>query len=84
MRGIFIASGMTLLAKLHWVIYIFGAFLVYTGIRIAVKKDEEVKPEKNPVLRLFRRFVPITERYHGNHFFERERDGAWRRRCCWC
>jgi len=69
MRGIFIATGITLLDNLHWVIYIFGAFLVYTGIRLATKKEKELKPEGNPVLRLFRKFVPITRRYHGNKFF---------------
>ena len=69
MRGIFIATGITLLDNLHWVIYIFGAFLVYTGIRLATQKEKELKPEGNPVLRLFRKFVPITRRYHGNKFF---------------
>jgi tellurite resistance protein TerC len=73
MRGIFIATGITLLENLHWVIYIFGAFLVYTGIRLAIQKEQEVKPESNPVLRLFRRFVPITRRYHGSKFFGKAR-----------
>jgi tellurite resistance protein TerC len=71
MRGLFIATGITLLEKLHWIIYVFGAFLVYTGIKIATQKEKEMKPEKNPVLRLFRRFIPITKRYHGNSFFRR-------------
>jgi tellurite resistance protein TerC len=73
MRGIFIATGITLLENLHWIIYIFGAFLVYTGIRIATQKEKELKPEGNPVLRLFRKFVPITRRYHGNKFFTKAR-----------
>ncbi|OGO32988.1 MAG: tellurium resistance protein TerC [Chloroflexi bacterium RBG_16_56_11] len=68
MRGIFIVTGLTLLEKLHWIIYVFGAFLVYTGVRISLKKDGEVQPEKNPVLRLFRRFVPMTKKYHANCF----------------
>jgi tellurite resistance protein TerC len=69
MRGIFIVTGLTLLSRLHWIIYIFGAFLIYTAARLAFNKEEqEIKPEKNPVLRLFRRFVPITKRYHKQRF----------------
>ena len=68
MRAIFIVTGLTLLENLHWIIYIFGAFLIYTAARLAFKQEEEIKPEKNPILRLFRRFVPMTKRYHGNHF----------------
>ncbi|MFA5308655.1 MAG: TerC family protein [Dehalococcoidales bacterium] len=69
MRGIFIATGITLLDNLHWVIYIFGAFLIFTGIKLVTQKDRELKPEKNPVLRLFRKFMPITKRFHGSRFF---------------
>jgi tellurite resistance protein TerC len=69
MRGIFIVTGLTLLSRLHWIIYIFGAFLIYTAARLALSKEEqEIRPEKNPVLRLFRRFVPMTKRYHGQRF----------------
>jgi tellurite resistance protein TerC len=73
MRAIFIVAGLTLLEKLHWVIYIFGAFLVYTGIRMSLKREREMKPEKNPVLKLFRRFVPITKRYHAGCFLLKKR-----------
>jgi tellurite resistance protein TerC len=74
MRGIFIVTGLTLLTRLHWVIYIFGAFLVYTAGRLAFTKEEqEIRPEKNPVLRLFRRFVPMTKRYHGQRFLVKGR-----------
>ncbi len=74
MRGIFIVTGLTLLTRLHWIIYIFGAFLVYTAVRLAFNKGEgEIRPEKNPVLRLFRRFVPLTKRYHGQHFLVKGR-----------
>jgi tellurite resistance protein TerC len=69
MRGIFIATGLTLLENLHWIIYLFGLFLVYTAIRLAFRKDKELEPEKNPVLKLFRRFVPLTKGYHKNRFF---------------
>jgi tellurite resistance protein TerC len=69
MRGIFIVAGLALLANLHWIIYIFGAFLVYTAVRLVLNREKgEIKPEKNPVFRLFRRFVPMTKRYHANHF----------------
>ena len=73
MRAIFIVTGLTLLENLHWIIYIFGAFLIYTAARLAFKREEEIKPEKNPILRLFRRFVPLAKRYHGNRFFIRGR-----------
>ena len=73
MRAIFIVTGLTLLENLHWIIYIFGAFLVYTAVRLAFNKEEEIKPEKNPVLRLFRRFVPLTKRYHGHQFLVKAR-----------
>ena len=72
MRGVFIAAGITLLENLHWVIYIFGAFLVYTGIRLTRQKEKEMEPENNPVLKVFRRFVPITDKYHGNRFFVKD------------
>jgi len=73
MRGLFIATGLTLLANLHWIIYIFGAFLIYTAARLAFKKEEQIKPERNPIFRLFRKFVPMTKKYHGNHFLMKGR-----------
>jgi tellurite resistance protein TerC len=69
MRAIFIFTGVALIEKFHWLIYIFGAFLIFTGIKLALEKDKEIHPEKNPVLRLFRRFVPITEEYEKDKFF---------------
>ena len=71
-RGVFIAMGTALLNQFAWMIYLFGAFLVYTGAKILLGGDTEVHPEKNPVLRLFQRFVPITTQFHGKHFFVRE------------
>lgn len=71
-RGIFIAMGTALLSRFEWLILVFGAFLVYTGIKILLQKEAEVHPEKNPVLRLFQRFVPLTTQYHGARFFIRE------------
>ncbi len=72
MRALFIFTGITLIQKFHWVIYVFGAFLVFTGIRMAFQHDREIHPEKNPVLRAFRRLVPVTEDYRGDRFFVRE------------
>jgi tellurite resistance protein TerC len=71
-RGLFIGMGTALLARFDWLILVFGAFLVYTGIKILLEKETEVHPEKNPVLRLFQRLVPLTTRYHDKHFFVRE------------
>jgi len=72
LRAIFIAAGAALLAHFHWIIYLFGAFLVLTGIKMAFAPDRGLEPEKNPVLRLVRRLVPVTDRYHGQRFFVRE------------
>ncbi len=72
MRGAFIAAGSALLHNFHWVIYIFGAFLVYTGIKLAAHKETSVEPDRNPAVKLFRRFFPITNQYHGEHFFVRQ------------
>jgi len=69
MRAIFIATGITLIQKFHWVIYIFGTFLILTGIKMALQKGKEIHPERNPVLRLFRRFMPVTDRYEDSKFF---------------
>jgi tellurite resistance protein TerC len=69
MRGVFIAAGVTLIQQFHWVIYIFGAFLVLTGIKMALQKHKEIHPEKNPILKLFRRFLPTTDHYVRGKFF---------------
>ncbi|MBL8050592.1 MAG: TerC family protein [Anaerolineales bacterium] len=71
MRGILIAVGATLLAQFHWIIYIFGAFLIYTGIRMARHQDEELNPDENPVVKFFKRFMPVTENYEDDKFFVR-------------
>ncbi len=69
MRAAFIIGGVTLIDRLHWIIYLFGAFLVYTGIRLFKQQETEIHPENNPVLKLFRRFVPISQDYEGRKFF---------------
>jgi len=71
MRGAMIALGAALIEEFHWIIYIFGAFLIFTGIRMAMQQDEEIHPETNPVVRLFRRFMPVSQAYEGDKFFVR-------------
>jgi len=71
MRGIFIAAGIQLIHAFHWMIYAFGAFLIYSGLKLWTENEEAVQPDKNPVLRLFRRWVPVTENYEGDKFFVR-------------
>jgi tellurite resistance protein TerC len=69
MRAVFIGAGVTLMQRFHWIIYVFGALLVVSGLKMAFEKDKEVHPEKNPVLKLFRRFMPVTAEYHAGRFF---------------
>ena len=69
MRALFIVMGITLIQNVHWVIYIFGGFLILTGIKIALQKEKEIRPERNPVLRIFREFMPVSERYENGKFF---------------
>src|SRR5687767_13877367 len=72
MRALFIVLGAALLQTFHWVIYLFGAFLVFTGIKILLQRESEVHPERNPLLRLFRRIVPAVPDYRGSRFLVRE------------
>ena len=71
MRGAMILVGAALIERFHWIIYVFGAFLVYTGIRMASHQDEEVQPDKNPVVKFFRKFMPVTENFEDDKFFVR-------------
>jgi len=68
MRAIFIVLGAALLQKFHWVGYLFGAFLVFTGIKLLLQRGVKVHPERNPIFRLFRRVVPSVDHYRGDHF----------------
>jgi tellurite resistance protein TerC len=70
-RAVFIGLG-SVLMQLHWVVWIFGAFLVFTGLKMMLAPDRGLDPEKNPVIRLFRRFVPVTPALHGQRFFVRQ------------
>jgi tellurite resistance protein TerC len=72
MRAAFILAGAALLDRFHWIIYLFGAFLVLTGIKMAFTPEHGLEPEKNPVVRLVRRLMPVTSDYRGANFFVRE------------
>lgn len=71
MRAMFIAMGVTLIQRFDWIVYVFGAVLIVSGIKMGFSKDKEIHPEKNPILRLFRRLMPVTETYEGAKFFVR-------------
>jgi len=73
MRFVFIWAGVALINRFHWIIYIFGAFLVYTGLKLLKSDDADVQPDQNPVLRAFRKFMPVTKDYEGGKFFVRHR-----------
>ena len=69
MRAIFIFAGVALINKFHWIIYVFGVLLVFTGIKMLFHKDEKIDPDKNPLVRLFKKFFPVTDKEHGGKFF---------------
>ena len=71
MRGAMIGTGVVLIHRFHWMLYVFGGFLVFTGLKMMVVDDEGVHPERNPVLRLARRFFPVTTEFEGDRFFTR-------------
>ncbi len=77
LRAIFIFAGAALIEQFHWIIYVFGGFLIFTGIKMAFFGDEEIHPEKNPVLRLARRLMPVTSDYREGKFFVREGGKRW-------
>jgi tellurite resistance protein TerC len=79
MRGVFILAGVGLISRFSWITYAFGALLVYSGVRFLRQSQQEIHPEKNPVLRLFRRTFPVTKEYMGAQFFVRSNgDGGAR------
>jgi tellurite resistance protein TerC len=72
MRGVFIIAGVGLIHRFHWILYVFGALLVYSGIQLAVSGGHSVNPAKNPVVKLVRRIIPTTQNYRGGKFIVRE------------
>lgn len=77
MRVIFIYAGIELIHKFHWLIYIFGGFLVVTAIRMVAGDDKPMEPEKNPVVKFVRRLFPVTESFEGDKFFVKRDHKTW-------
>ncbi len=71
LRVIFIFAGVALISKFHWLIYIFGGFLIITGFRMATEGEKKLEPEKNPVVRLFKKLFPVTDKFHADKFWIR-------------
>jgi len=71
MRGIFIFAGIALINRFHWIVIIFGGFLLFTGIKMLFQKGIQVDPDKNPVVRFSRKFLPVSDELHGSSFFIR-------------
>lgn len=76
-RAIFIAAGASLLERFHWMVIVFGVFLILTGIKMLVLKDKKLDPEKNPIIRGFRKIMPVTPDYVGQNFFTRIHGRLW-------
>ena len=75
-RAVFIAIGLSLISTFSWVLFVLGAFLIYTGYKIAFLGDSEVDPGQNPIVRVFRRLMPVTDEFHGHNFFKRLPNGT--------
>jgi tellurite resistance protein TerC len=75
MRGVFILAGVGLIERFHWVLYVFGVLLIYSGIRLGFSGEHHVDPAKNPAVRALRRLLPVTDDFHGGHFFVRNWKG---------
>jgi tellurite resistance protein TerC len=77
MRVIFIFAGIELIHRFHWLIYIFGGFLIFTGIRMFISGDTKIEPDKNPLVRLVRKVFPVTPTFEGDQFFVRRNLKLW-------
>ena len=77
LRATFIATGTALLANFHWMIYVFGGFLIFTGVKLLFAGEEKIEPEKNPAVLLVRRFMKVTPDYQGQRFFIRQHGKLW-------
>jgi len=78
LRGIFIGAGVGLIHHFHWLLYPFGALLIYSGIRVCVMGEQQIDPSQNPVVRMLRRWIPVTAEFEGGAFFIRVRDDNFR------
>jgi tellurite resistance protein TerC len=77
MRVIFIFAGIELIHKFHWLIYLFGGFLIITGVRMVVGEDKPIEPDKNPMVKLVRRMFPVTQTFEGDNFFIKRDQKTW-------
>ncbi len=77
MRGVLIGAGVALIARFEWILYVFGAFLIYAGAKMMFQEAEQVHPDRNPVFRWAQKFLPLTKNYEGQRMFVRK-DGVWR------
>lgn len=77
MRVIFIFAGIELIHKFHWLIYLFGGFLVVTGLRMVLGEDKPIEPEKNPLVKLVRKLFPVTDSFEGDKFFVKRNHKTW-------
>ena len=71
MRGIFIGAGVGLIHRFHWIFYVFGILLIYSGVRLSLSGGHQIDPSKNPIVRGLRRLIPVSTDYHGSKFFVR-------------
>ncbi|MBL8088185.1 MAG: TerC family protein [Chthonomonas sp.] len=76
-RSIFIAAGATLLQNFHWMLFVFGAFLIITGVKMVILKDKKIDPDKNPIIKGFKKLMPVTKEYVGQNFFTRINGKLW-------
>jgi tellurite resistance protein TerC len=76
MRGVMIGAGVALIHRFAWILYLFGAFLIFAGARMMLRKEKEVHPERGPLLRWVRKIIPVTKEFGGQHLFLREA-GRW-------
>ncbi len=77
MRGLFVWLGIELIHKFHWMIYVFGAFLIFSGFKMLFQKDKKLEPDKNPLVKAFRRVMPVTSDFRGGKFFVMENGKRW-------
>ena len=75
MRVIFIFAGVALINKFHWIIYVFGSIIIISGVKMLFQKDKKLEPEKNPLIKLLRKMIPVSNEYHGDKFFVRLNNG---------
>ena len=77
MRVIFIFAGVALITKFHWIVYVFGAIIIFSGLRMLFQKNKKIEPDNNPIIRLIKKMVPVTNEYHDDKFFVKIQKGIW-------